>query len=86
MSKEYWGFDTEKEQTGFLAGVVDVLSDELSLSCREFTTLDADIFFIEDGDISKLEESFKKRLLSYMRCYSYYTADFRNTQCTMKKR
>ena len=75
MSKEYWGFDTEKEQTCFLAGVVDVLSDELSLSCRGFTTLDADIFFIEDGDISKLEESFKKRLLSYMRCYSYYTAD-----------
>lgn len=85
MSKEYWGFDSEKEQTAFLAGVVDVLSDELSLACREFTTLDADIFYIEDGDISKLEESFKKRLSDYMRCYSYTADDINSLRLGLKR-
>lgn len=31
MSKDYWEFEDEKGDIAFLAGVVDVISDRLSL-------------------------------------------------------
>ena len=37
MSREYWTFKGESGETAFLAGVVDVLSDTLSLVC-DFTS------------------------------------------------
>ena len=40
MSKEYCCFESESGETAFLAGVVDVLSDNLSLHCVDFHTLD----------------------------------------------
>ncbi|MDE6426627.1 MAG: hypothetical protein K2K89_10920 [Ruminococcus sp.] len=65
MSKEYWGFENETGDTGFLAGVVDVLSDNLSMLCDFRYAFDADIFRIEDNDISKINETIKKRLNYY---------------------
>ena len=65
MSKEYWGFSAEDGETAFLAGVVDVLSDELSLHIEYPQHLDADIFYVEDNDISKLNEAVKARMHTY---------------------
>ena len=60
MSKEYWCFESESGETSFLAGVVDVLSDNLSLHCTDYNTLDADVFYIPNQDISQLNEAVKK--------------------------
>ena len=69
MSKEYWGFENEDGSTAFLAGVVDVLSDNLSLACDYAVTLDADIFYVKEHDISLLNDSVKKRLHYYNKRY-----------------
>ena len=65
MSKEYFCFESESGETAFLAGVVDALSDDLSLHCVDFHTLDADVFYAPGQDISLLNEAVKKRLRSY---------------------
>jgi hypothetical protein len=65
MSKEHDEFESEAEQTAFLAGVVDVLADNLSLVGDYACALDADVFYIKGGDISLLNSSIKKRLRSY---------------------
>lgn len=65
MSKDYFGFSNEDGETAFLAGVVDVLSDELSMFLDDANALDADIFHVEDNDISLLNDAVKKRLHSY---------------------
>lgn len=65
MSKEYWCFESESGETSFLAGVVDVLSDNLSLHCTDYNTLDTDVFYIPNQDISQLNEAVKKRMRSY---------------------
>lgn len=65
MSKEYWGFENETGDTGFLAGVVDVLSDNLSMLCDFHYAFDADIFHLKDNDFSKLNDVIKKRLHYY---------------------
>lgn len=67
MSKEYWGFENETGDTGFLAGVVDVLSD--NLSCDYGYSFDADIFYLENNDFSKLNGVIKKRLHYYNKRY-----------------
>ncbi len=69
MSKEYWGFENEDGSTAFLAGVVDVLSDNLSLTCDYAVTLDADIFYVKDNDVSLLNDAVKKRLHYYNKRY-----------------
>ncbi len=65
MSKEYCCFESESGETAFLAGVVDVLSDNLSLHCVDFHTLDADVFCAPNQDILQLTDAVKKRMLSY---------------------
>lgn len=65
MSKDYWSFENEKGDIAFLAGVVDVISDRLSLLCDYAYTLDADIFPLENNDITLLNDSVKKRLHHY---------------------
>lgn len=65
MSKESWLFEGEDGQTAFLAGVVDCLSESLSMICDFGFTLDADIFYIKDNDFSVLNETIKKRLHTY---------------------
>lgn len=65
MSKDYCGFSNEGGETAFLAGVVDVLSDELSMFLDYAYALDADIFHVEDNNISLLNDAVKKRLHSY---------------------
>ena len=65
VSKEYWGFSGENGETAFLAGVVDVLSDELSLHIEYPWYVDADIFYVKDNDISKLNEAVKARMHTY---------------------
>ena len=65
MSKDYCGFSNEDGETAFLAGVVDVLSDELSMFLDYANALDADIFHVEDNNISLLNDAVKKRLHSY---------------------
>ena len=69
MSKEYYCFENEKGDTGFLAGVVDVLSDNLSMLCDFRYTFDADIFHLENNDFSKLNDVIKKRLHYYNKRY-----------------
>lgn len=69
MGKEYWGFENETGDTGFLAGVVDVLSDNLSMLCDFYYAFDADIFHLENNDFSKLNDVIKKRLHYYNKRY-----------------
>lgn len=65
MSKEYCCFKSESGETAFLAGVVDVLSDNLSLHCAYSEDLDADIFYTPDQDLSQLTDAVKNRMRSY---------------------
>lgn len=65
MSKEYWEFEEETGGTGFLAGVVDVLSDNLGMLLDFPYAMDADIFYVKDNDISLLNDAVKKRLHYY---------------------
>ncbi len=51
MSKDYCGFSNEDGETAFLAGVVDVLSDNLSMILDNTNALDADIFLVVDNNI-----------------------------------
>lgn len=69
MSKEYWGFEQETGETGFLAGVVDVLSDNLGMLLDSPYAMDADIFYVKDNDISLLNYAVKKRLHHYNEIY-----------------
>lgn len=68
MSKEYWGFENEKGDTAFLAGVVDVLTNNLP-HCDCGYTFEADIFQVEDNDISHINDTIKKRLHYYNKRY-----------------
>ena len=70
MSKDYCGFENETGETGFLAGVVDVISDKLGMVLDFAEALDADIFYVKDNDISLLNDSVKKRLHHYNQKYS----------------
>lgn len=65
MSKEYWSFEKETGETAFLAGVVDVLSDNLEMLLDFGYAMDIDIFHIKDNDISLLNNSVKNRLHFY---------------------
>lgn len=65
MSKDFGDFKCEKGDIAFLAGVVDVISDRLSLLCDYAYTLEADIFPLENNDFSLLNDSIKKRLHHY---------------------
>lgn len=65
MSKDYFCFESESGKISFLAGVIDVLSDNLSIHCNDFNTMDADIFYIPNQDISLLNDAVKKRVHSY---------------------
>ena len=65
MSKEYSCFEDESGKTAFLAGVVDILSDNLSLHCADFNDFDADVFYTPDQDVSQLTDAVKKRMRSY---------------------
>jgi len=69
MSKDYCGFENETGETGFLAGIVDVLSDNLGMILDYSYALDADIFYVKDNDISLLNDSVKKRLHDYKQKY-----------------
>lgn len=69
MSKEYWGFEKETGETGFLAGVVDVLSDNLGMLLDFPYAMDADIFYVKDNDISLLNDAVKNRLHYYNKVY-----------------
>lgn len=75
MSKEYWGFENETGDTGFLAGVVDVLFDNLSMLCDFRYAFDADIFYLEDNDVSKLNDVIKSRLHYYNKRYGVNLPD-----------
>ncbi len=65
MTKECFYFDSEPGEVAFLSGVVDVLSDNMSLYCEYPSTMDADIFYAPDQDLSKLTEAVKKRMHIY---------------------
>lgn len=69
MSKEYYGFEKETGGTGFLAGVVDILSDNLGILLDFPYAMDADIFYVKDNDISLLNDAVKKRLHYYNEVY-----------------
>ncbi|MDE6520742.1 MAG: hypothetical protein K2K91_09875 [Ruminococcus sp.] len=69
MSKEYWGFEKETGGTGFLAGVVDVLSDNLEMLLDFPYAMEADIFYVKDNDISLLNDAVKNRLHYYNERY-----------------
>lgn len=75
MSKEYWGFENETGDNGFLAGVVDVLSDNLSMLCDFGYAFETDIFHLEDNDFSKLNDVIKKRLHYYNKRYGRNLSD-----------
>ncbi len=65
MSKDYFLFESESGETAYMAGVVDVLSDNLTMHCKFGNALEADIFYIKDNDMSLLNEAVKKRLHTY---------------------
>ena len=67
MSREYWTLKGESGETAFLAGVVDVLSDTLSLVCDFTSAFDADIFYIPGNDLALLDDTVKRRLNIYHR-------------------
>ena len=60
MSKESYCFEAESVKTAFLAGIVDVLSDNLSRHCVDFNAFDADVFYAPDQDISQLTDAVKR--------------------------
>ncbi|MDE6025121.1 MAG: hypothetical protein K2G45_06700 [Lachnospiraceae bacterium] len=65
MSKDYYEFEKENGDVGFLAGVVDVLSDNLSMMCDSVYAMEADIFFAENNDFSALSRAVQNRFRSY---------------------
>ena len=65
MSKEYWTLKEEAGETAFLAGIVDILSDTLSLICDSGFDFDADIFCIPKNDFTALDDGIKRRLKVY---------------------
>ncbi len=67
MSREYWTLKGESGETAFLAGVVDVLSDTLSLVCDFTSAFNADIFYIPGNDLALLDDTVKRRLNIYHR-------------------
>ena len=69
MSKDHFTFVNETGATAFLAGVVDVLSDNLNMILDFSYDLDSDIFYVKDNDLSLLNNSVKKRLLCYKQYY-----------------
>lgn len=64
MGKEYYCFENEKGDIGFLAGVLDVLAGNLPQP-DFFYAFEADIFRIENNDVSDINETIKKRLHHY---------------------
>ncbi len=68
MSKEYFEFENENGDVGFLAGVVDVLSDELSMMCDFPDTMEADIFFAKNNEFSALSWAVRSRFYSFNAC------------------
>lgn len=75
MSKDYYQFENEKGDVAFLIGLVDVISDKLSLVCDFGYTLDADIFPLPDNDVSRLNDIVKKRMHIYKEQLENYDAD-----------
>ncbi len=75
MSKDYWLFEKETGDIGFLAGVVDVLSDNLGMLLDYAYALDADVFFVKDNDMSLLNDSVKKRLHYYNIRYGLHISE-----------
>lgn len=71
MSKYYNEFENENGDVGFLAGVVDILSEELSMMCDFPYTMEADIFFAKNNDFSALSWAVRSRF------YSFNIADMR---------
>ena len=69
MSKDHLTFVNETGETAFLAGVVDVLSDNLQMVLDFSYAIDVDIFRVENNDLSHLNDSVKKRLLYYNKYY-----------------
>ena len=69
MSKDYLAFVNETGETAFLAGVVDILSDNLQMILDFSYAVDVDIFRVENNDRSHLSDSVKKRLLYYNKYY-----------------
>ena len=65
MSKDHWEFREENGEIGFLAGIIDALSDKLELICKWGYALDADIFPFANNDISKLTDVVKERIKHY---------------------
>jgi len=70
MSKDYYLFENENGKTGFLAGAVDVLSDDLQMILNYTEAFDADVFYVPDNNLSLLNDSVKKRMLEYKNKYS----------------
>lgn len=65
MSKEYYQFKNEKGDTAFLIGLVDYISDRLTLACDYGYSLDVDIFPVPNNDLSLLSDVVKKRIHLY---------------------
>lgn len=65
MSKEYYQFENEKGDVAFLIGLVDAISDRLSLVCDYGYDVEADIFPLPDNDISMLNNIVRKRMNLY---------------------
>ncbi len=65
MSKDYYLFENESGETAYLAGIVEVLSNNLSLVCDFGYSFEVDIFYMKDNDFNYLENSLKKRFYSY---------------------
>ena len=74
MSKDFGVFESEKGDIAFLAGVVDVISDRLSLLCDYGYTLEADIFPLESNNMELLSNSVKKRLHNYKQQIGEFSA------------
>lgn len=75
LLKHIFHIKNEKGDVAFLIGLVDVISDKLSLVCDFGYTLDADIFPLPDNDVSRLNDIVKKRMHIYKEQLENYDAD-----------
>ena len=63
MAKDYELFEGELGESAFMAGIVEILADWLLPLCANFYAFEADIFFVQENNLSLLDKEVKRRLL-----------------------
>ena len=67
MSKDLYNIESEPREAAFYSGALDVLAMRVEKLFDYGDSVDADIFYVRDNDLSLLNDSVKTRLKYYMR-------------------